>query len=152
MNFGNWDKTKYIIISPFDKAELSSFVGGNTVDFYMQGSFKIPQGSYILCPQEEMALVKEMNPSLKTIGYMGEYSKGYGDLLIQLLGFKKEEIGKWNWENEADESKVANLIKELGFKFGGHTDSIEDKRDWALTEMNAICEILNTVNEKRINS
>ncbi len=93
-----------------------------------------------------------MNSTLKTIGYEGEYARGYGDFFIQLLGYKKESIGAWSWSNENDNNKFLKILKEMGLRNEVHTFSKESDRDYVLTEMNAICEILNTVNEKRINS
>ena len=147
-SLGDWDKTKYIIITPFDKADKTSFVGGMAVDLYTEGSFVIPEGSYILCPRNEMELVKNMNPTLKTIGYEGEYAKGYGDFLIRLLGYKKESIGAWAWSNENDGKIFIEILKEMGLRSDAHFGSKEAKRDFVLTEMNAICEILKTVKQQ----
>lgn len=147
---GNWDKTKYIIITPFDKVDKTSFGGGVAVDLYTDGSFYIPEGSYILCPQNESDLVKKMNPELKVVGYEGECSLGYGNLFIQLLGYKKEEICDKYWNNPKDDKKFHEILNELGIPDVLHFYSKESERDTSLTDMNAVCEILKTVNDQNL--
>lgn len=57
---GDWSEMKYAIIVPLDKVDSQNIIGGMTVDTYTRGSFHIPQGSYILCPQTEMENINEL--------------------------------------------------------------------------------------------
>lgn len=150
-NMGDFDNRKYAIIIPFKAMDRSNIVGGNTVDTYTKGSVDIPKGSYILCPISEMEYLKSVTNNLQVVGYEGETVDGYANYFIsQVLGYKKETIGEWAWENTEDSMNVSIIFEEYGLENNSHSYSDENKIADAKMGIHAVCEFLKIVKEHGI--
>lgn len=111
---GNWDKKKYAIIVPLSKCDINDFYGGSTVDFFTNGDFKLPEGSYILCPQVEFDdLNSKVGKGVKLYGFEGDSVRGYSNLLIEKLGYQRETISGYRWEGRAnDNEQFREILRE----------------------------------------
>lgn len=123
---GSWQNKKYAIIIPLNLIDKEDFVGGLTVDFYSKDSFKIPEGAYILCSEEEKENIqKEVGEGINVIGVEGKYIDGYTSILLQNLGYKNETIpADWGWHNEKDNEAARKIIAQ-NWKEEQHTLSSE---------------------------
>lgn len=110
---GSWKRRKYAIIIPLSRLNKEDFKGGTTVDFYSEDSIQIPEGSYILCPEEEKETVqKTVGNSVTVEGVEDEYINGYISILLQKLGYKIEEIGDYAWVSDGDDTSAIHVLKE----------------------------------------
>lgn len=148
---GDWSEMKYAIIVPFDKVDPQNIIGGMTVDTYTRGSFHIPQGSYILCPQTEMENINDLTQNLTVVGYEGKSVNGYADMFLSLaMGYKKEEIGEWSWKDQNDNKTAADIYKRLGLKQIAHSLSDENNIARARSSIYKFCSALKLIRENEL--
>lgn len=116
---GNWDNKKYAIIVPLSKCDIKDFYGGSAVDFFTNGDFKLPEGSYILCPQVELEELRDnVGNKITLYGYEGDSVRGYSNFLIEKLGYQREIISGYRWEDSiygtigSENEKFRKILKE----------------------------------------
>ncbi len=77
-------------------------------DFFVRGSAKLNNNDWILCPQEEVEIIKKENPDVNVIGYEGENVINYTNRFMELFGYRTFEMGEhgyiessaWGFEKE----------------------------------------------------
>lgn len=150
-SMGDFKGMKYAVIIPFTQMEKDSIIGGTTVDTYTKGSVLIPEGGYLLCPQDEVKRLRNVVGNVNIVGYEGKNVDGYANLLAsEVLGYKLESIGEWSWENLEDNSIVLDLYSKRGLKIGPHSYSDENEVTDAKMAIHRTCEILKLIQEERI--
>ena len=112
--YGNWDNCKYAVLIPFKDIPVNQLKCSITVDTYIEGGLCLPKTSYILCPEDEIEIIKKNNPNINVIGYKGKSVSGYADLLVSMLGYEIESIGMWSWGNEKDEKIFKESLMQSG--------------------------------------
>lgn len=149
---GDFDNRKYAIIIPFNLMDTAEIVGGSPVDTFTKGSIAVPKGSYILCPESEVTKVKGFIKNIQVIGYEGQTVNGYANYLInQVLGYKKEKIGDWSWENaNKDSEKFSEIFKELGLTQTSHSLSKENDISVAKMSIHKMCQIIKLIKNSDI--
>ncbi len=63
-------------------------------DFFVRGSAKLNNNDWILCPQEEVEIMKEENPDVNVIGYEGENVINYTNKFMKLFGYETFTMGE----------------------------------------------------------
>ena len=146
---GNFSGSKYIVLVHGGNINSKDFIGGIPVDTYTDGSYTLPDDSIILCPKAEMDLAKEKNSTLHVVGYEGEYADKYGNLLIQLLGYKLEKIGEHGWENTQDSLVVMDEYKNMGLKVATHSLTSEFKEEEIYEDIHRLYARIDILKEKK---
>lgn len=143
-NGGNWDEAKYMVIIPMSEISKEKIISGLPADTQIEGSLTLPEGSWILCPDEKVEEVQSQNPKIKVLGYEGE-ALGYGNAFITTLGYEHRETGKWQWcENgmEAHDESYGELMEKHGIDEKPHRNSEIDNKDIQLRSISIIEEYL----------
>lgn len=144
--YGNWDVKKYAILMPLDKNK-DKIVGGTECDLFSEGSVSINDTAFILCPQNEMDKMKELNPEAHIVGYSGNNVSPYVNMFLSnVLGYKYKEPTNDSryWEpNTKDQLLVTNIINENGWIYCVHKEGSKwnhEERSKIYTE-----ELFNTI-------
>lgn len=132
-SYGNWDNKRYAILMPLIDAK-DKIVAGTECDLFSKGGVPISNNTYILCPEDEIAIMKEENPNAHIIGYQGNNVRPYVNIFLSnILGYKYKEPTQMsrNWNNGfgIEAENAVNLIKSNGWEYTNHTDSKWDKYD-----------------------
>lgn len=100
------DSVPYIFIVPVVDLPKEQILSTLTGDTFIEGSFVYPKSGYIICPVNEVADIQKSYPDTTVIGYEGNSSQGYGNLLISLLGYSYQKQNSNNrWINNDDSSQ-----------------------------------------------
>ena len=141
---GSFHGRKYAIIIPLKNIDKEKIAGGNLADIYTNGSLKIPEGSYILCPSREH-IEGQIGDNLQVIEYettdITQSVDGYANLLISKLGYKVERVGFDEWTNDSDTKKAQSILnkeKYIANHFGRHADSRYMRAENILQANNAL--------------
>lgn len=140
--FGNFSKRKYIIMIPGDKIEKKKFIGGELDDLYTNGTYEIPKGAIIICPANEVAEMKKNNKGQAVFGYEGEYVDGYGNLLLNKMGYAMDKS-----------YKVFELLfseKGLNLKPTRHSLSEQMEEEYCYQEMHTYTERIKIVKKEEL--
>lgn len=140
--FGNFSKRKYIIMIPGDKIEKKKFIGGELDDVYTNGTYEIPKGAIIICPANEIVEIKNKNKGQEVFGYEGEYADGYGNLLLNKMGYAMDKS-----------YKVFELLfseKGLNLKPTRHSVSEQVQEEYCYQEMHAYTERIKIIKEEEL--
>lgn len=135
--YGTFDNRKYAILVPFDKVNTSNMLSFSPEDTYFSNGLDISFG-YILCPCEEVELVRRENPNVNVVGYVGSNVDGYANSLLSILGYKYKEVGKDNWtyssidlDTQNDINKYNIFREKNNFKncshYGSFYHALDDK-------------------------
>ncbi len=73
-------------------------------DFFVRGSAKLNNNDWILCPQEEVEIMKEENPNVNVIGYEGENVINYTNKFMKLFGYQTFTMGEHGYIHDSLES------------------------------------------------
>lgn len=124
---GIWNKRKYAVVTPMVDAPLDKL--GSCMredDTYFIGAFKIPQGSYLLCPVDEVKVLGDLNPSLSTVAYEGDSVMPYINNFINLCGFDyKLKSGNGTFFSTSSNEQFRDLVAGLGREYSYHYTSVE---------------------------
>lgn len=113
-NGGNWDNRRYAILVPFDKVPKEQIRSYAPMDTYIEGGLKLPEGSYILCPEEEIDIIKGKNPGVNVVGFKGLNVTGYADMLVYYLGYRNQKASSNSWQDEAATKKYIDMGTSKG--------------------------------------
>lgn len=136
----SWDKCKYMVIIPMSKMPKEKILNGLPADTYLDGSLKLPEGSWILCPIEEIEEIQKANPGIKVLGYEGK-PLGYGNAFITALGYEHRETGRYSWKEkgaEVSDKPYDKLMGAHGIVQDRHNGSERDTKDRLLRDINDI--------------
>ena len=127
--YGNFDKRRYAVILPFENIETGNLASFNPEDTFFNGEVNTQRG-YILCPKDDVEIIKELNPNTIIIGYEGDTVDGYANAFLSMLGYKYENVGEHSWQFDEDMTKHSKFIKQhANLKYNTHAYSKEYKRD-----------------------
>lgn len=112
--FGNWNNCKYAILIPFKNIPVNQLRCSVTVDTFIEGGLKLPETAYFLCPEDKIEIVKKNNPNINVIGYKGKTVSGVADLMVSMLGYKLERVGKFRWTNSKDQETFEEDLSQSG--------------------------------------
>lgn len=73
-------------------------------DFFVRGSAKLNNNDWILCPQEEIEIMKKENPGVNVIGYEGENVINYTKKFMEMFGYQTFEMGEHGYIYDSAES------------------------------------------------
>ena len=109
---GQWDQCKYAIIVPMELVSLDRFTKHAVQDTYAAGNFKLPAGSYLLCPVNEKEEAMKKNPNINIVAYSGENVLGYATSLLEMLGYSSKNINDHSWgENKQNQGAKKQATK-----------------------------------------
>ncbi len=135
----DWDNCKYAVVIPFNSIPRDKYANVYTVDTYTYGGVTLDNSCYILCPKEEYKIIKQSNPNVNIVKYSGSNVTGYADMLITLLGYKKEEAKNLYWRNQEDNSKVYNIVAQANLpQKGNHMETIDKYKEDCYDGINAV--------------
>ncbi len=141
----SWDKCKYMVIIPMSKIPKGKIISALPADTYLDGSLKLPEGSWILCPIEEIEEIQKANPGIKVLGYEGK-PLGYGNAFITMLGYEHRPTGKYEWSEPNDREKSDDAYNELMTKHNieifSHWNSESKQKEEQAMKINNIEEYL----------
>ncbi len=155
--YGGWDESKYAILMPLAENK-DKIVGGTECDLFSFGSVPITDNAYILCPENELEIMRKANPNAQIVGYQGDTVSPYINIfLTNILGYKyKEPTEKsrfWNSDYGKDHENVYRIIQENGWQYGDHNGSKWDYDDYTQRYIDILNGWLKTIiNEKLLYS
>ena len=126
-NGGNWDSCKYAVIVPLLSIPKEQFGSNNCVDTFTNGKVLLGEGTFILCPQNEMEKVQQQNPNVIVIGYEGESVLDYANSLLWMLGYSVEIGNDWGFEDVQRQNEYSKIIKDAGYKSTTHHTHTKEK-------------------------
>lgn len=86
--YGGWDETKYAIFMPLAKNK-DKIIAGTECDLFSWGSVPITDNGYILCPKNELDMMREANPTAHIVGYEGTSVSPYVNVFLSnILEYK----------------------------------------------------------------
>ena len=124
---GDWYSMKYAVITPLTSIPKERVKSNRSVDTFVEGSVSIGEGSYILCPKEEMAAIQEMNPGVTVVGYEGTCVLDYANILLWILDKPVVFGNDWGIASEQAESYQSVLTREGYTNFDAHYFSETEK-------------------------
>ena len=139
--YGNFSNRKYIIMIPGDKIEKEKFIGGEIDDIYTNGTYEIPEGAIILCPENEVREIENNNKGQVVFGYEGEYVDGYGNLLLNKMGYGY---------NRDEAFKLLFSEKGLNLKLTRHRYSEQYQEEYCYEKMHAYTERIKIIKEEEL--
>lgn len=146
-----WSDTKYAIIMPFTEVPIASIGSAAPMDTFVVDNVSITPDTYILCPVEDLEIVKSQNPNAKVITYDGQSVSGFANLLISKLGHKVEDSGMWGWGNKADNDKYLEIIKKAGIDcYAPHSMTKEHVQEDRLARLDRFTATLGVVNNEKL--
>ncbi len=140
----DWDNYRYAVIVPFTSVKQEKIANFFTVDTYTNGGVELDKSCYILCPEEDYEMIKKDNPNTNVIKYKGQKVTGYANTFITLLGYKREQAGAYNWENEIDDEKAKGIALRNNLPLGVNHASAKEGREEKLKEHSSY--IISTIN------
>ncbi len=151
--YGGWDETKYAIFMPLAKNK-DKIIAGTECDLFSWGSVPITDNGYILCPKNELDMMREANPTAHIVGYEGTSVSPYVNVFLNnILEYKykppTQESREWDSGNSEDHRTVTKLIQENGWKYTSHNGTSWDYDDLTQQYTDVLTGWLKTiVNEK----
>lgn len=147
---GNWDHCTYSILMPLKDIPNNKIAAATPQDTFTNGSIELKEDSWIICPKNELKMVKEANPGVHVIGYEGETVKGYSKPLLTQLGYRGEKVWSNYWGDDESAKQFAEVMKKEGIKSHIHATSEEEQRDDRLFNMNKVVGIIKTIKENNL--
>lgn len=156
-NGGNWNDMKYVVIVPLLGVPKEQFGSNNCVDTFTEGAVKLNEKSYIICPKDEIEIVKKNNPNATVIGYEGENVQNYANALLWALGYPVEQGNDWGFENTLHQNEYTQMMQKEGYSSFIHhthtkTKQIETKRFYVSMIIGVIELIMNNSKFNNIDS
>lgn len=122
---GDWRYKIYAVIIPFPDMPISQLRCCNAVDTYIENGLSLPPSAVIVCPEEEIMKVQTQNPNHTVIGYASELDRTQSvNYVIDLLGYKVQEIGAANWTNGQEQDKYYKQVEKTGLNVDANLHSI----------------------------
>ena len=160
--YGSWDEKKYAIFLPL-ASNKDKIVAGRECDLFSEGSVPLNETAYILCPKDEMAKMKESNPTSHIVGYEGKTVSPYVSIFIQLLGYKYKKPTQnsrvWDSGYSNDHKVAEDIIIENDWQLISHYGSkwywdelMQQNADILIEELNIIKNENILYNEENIES
>jgi len=152
---GNWDSCKYAVLVPYDKVDTDNLIGTKFEDTYFEGDVKLPESAIIVCPQDDVKIAKQKNPSVKIYGYSGIKLDEAIKCILLYNNIKVKSISTGNgWANdiEHDSEKAKKILTNNGISLKETSHSVSEnmlkrKGDTTISLMNSL---LTTIKNKNI--
>ena len=90
---GKFDGTKYAVIIPMDDVPKESIKSAAVGDTFVKGNVSLTKDSYILCPANEVRMMRKLNPETNVIGYSGANVDGFAEILLSNLDINIKSPG-----------------------------------------------------------
>ena len=119
--YGSWDDCKYSILIPFEDIPNEKIGRAAPMDTFTRGSIELSENTWILCPKNEVDRLKTFNPKVHVLGYDGENALGFSQPFLTQLGYRAEDVGMWNWQNDESARQFYELMAREQIKTGTHT-------------------------------
>lgn len=150
-SMGTWSDSKYAVLMPFTDIPIGSIGSAAPMDTFVIDNVQVTPNAYILCPKEDLEIVKSQNPSAKIITYEGNSVSGFADLLISKLGRKVESCGMWGWSDKADNEKYLDIIQKAGIdKWAPHSHTKLFEQEDRISRLERAVAILGITNNKHL--
>ena len=107
-DLGHWEDRKYAVILPFDKVNKENLIRTDPHDTYFLNEVILPEGSTIICPENDKEKISKQNPNVEIITYNNSISLDQAiECVILYKGYKIQEVNTHGWidyhENHADD-------------------------------------------------
>ncbi len=119
--YGSWDDCKYSVLIPFEDIPNEKIGRAAPMDTFTRGSIELSENTWILCPKNEVDRLKTFNPKVHVLGYDGENVQGFSQPFLTQLGYRAEDVGMWNWQNDESARQFYELMAREQIKTGTHT-------------------------------
>ena len=119
--YGSWDDCKFSVLIPFEDIPNEKIGRAAPMDTFTRGSMELSENTWILCPKNEVDRLKILNPKVHVLGYEGENVQGFSQPFLTQLGYRAEDVGMWNWQNDESAQQFYELMEREGIKIGTHT-------------------------------
>ena len=90
-------------------------INNNEVDTYTEGSVKLTEECYIICPKEDIEKVKKENPNCTIIGYEGEPQPHFANTTLWFLGYPVEDANEHGFNNNEETKRYMSVIENSGY-------------------------------------
>lgn len=143
--YGDWDSTRYAIVTNFNDVNRENLLAINLEDTYFEGNVHLKKKYYILVPKSEVEKFKQskldLNPNAIIVPYDGIKLDKAVSGLIACLGKMPEVISNNNWAERNDEI-IKSAIKALepyqkGDKYKGGKHAYSENMQQKLLEQRA---------------
>lgn len=133
---GKWNDCKYAILIPFDDIPNEKIGRAEPMDTFTKGNIELTENSWILCPKSEVKRIKTFNPRVHVLGYEGENVMGFSQPFLTQLGYRAEDVGKWDWHDSESFHQFCELMEREGIKRGAHSFTYFHEDEEFLTSIN----------------
>ena len=143
---------RYVVIMPL-ASNKDKIVAGNECDLWSEGDVELKDDAFILCPEDEMAAVKDANPGVTIIGFKGTEADPYANIFLsRVLGYKSEEPENknGNWSSVTDRNIARNIIESNGWPFSSHNSSVWFYQEIRDSLISKLYELTKKIIEKKL--
>ena len=119
--YGSWDDCQYSVLIPFEDIPNEKIGRAAPMDTFTRGSIELSENTWILCPKNEVDRLKTFNPKVHVLGYDGENVQGFSQPFLTQLGYRAEDVGMWDWQNDESAHQFYELMAREQIKTGTHT-------------------------------
>ena len=123
--YGNWENCHYTVLQPFVEIPNENIGAMVPNDTYTRGGIDLTENAWILCPENEVETVKQLNPHVHVLGYKGENSKGLAAPFLSQLGYRAEHVGQWGWADFESQQQIFGLAERENLSIVQHSYSTD---------------------------
>lgn len=147
---GTWNNARYAIVVPFSEIANEKIGSACSVDTFIKGNVKLNNNTYILCPEGEGETVRNLNPNVRVVEYVGKTVQDYANLLISSLGYPVKRASSVAWHDKDEQEKYNKMMHDKGLITDLHSGTQEGLTEDEDTEIYKFSAIMKLISEQGI--